>query len=559
MLKSFPGELVPRPIQKEILSEIDSVLGSGYTKIVLCAPTGSGKSPIAVALAAKFESSFVVTATKSLQDQYSRDFPMLKPVKGKDNFACPKLMEEDKFDMGDYPGAIRAGLTCNKGECIEKRVENGKEVERTCRFKPAIADYEKGPSGTVCPYYGQKYAALLAPHSIWNYASYFQMMKYTRKAYESYLDRKVAVFDEAHRIEDQIINFVGITIRASQVEECGLILGDYELGEIEGVTSLLDDLAGSYAKAIQEVQEHESRRPNPDYSKLVPLENKYERAARAKISVYSDGENFVVNDPQMSQGEFSSITLTPLDISGYVEDLCLSPYQVFMSATISRDPFCETTGIDPDKVAFVDVEHSPFSMESRRIEFMDIARLNYSSPPSDEQKVIKAIDGIMKDLHPGERGLILTSSIKRCYDILAGLSPSSKARVRLCHSTNEGGRTQDQVLAEHADTPGSVLLSASLWEGVDLKDDRSRFQIIAKAPYPGLGDKRTKIKQKKYPLWYSSQALTKLLQGFGRSIRNEDDRAVTYVLDSGVKDLIRRARRMVPKSYHDVLKFEHFS
>ena len=57
---------------------IDEKIKSGFKKIVICAPTGSGKSPIAATLAKAFESSFIVTASKSLQDQYQNDFSFLK-------------------------------------------------------------------------------------------------------------------------------------------------------------------------------------------------------------------------------------------------------------------------------------------------------------------------------------------------------------------------------------------------------------------------------------------------------------------------------------------------
>jgi len=86
-----------------------------------------------------------------------------------------------------------------------------------------------------------------------------------------------------------------------------------------------------------------------------------------------------------------------------------------------------------------------------------------------------------------------------------------------------------------------------------LKDDLSRFQIIAKIPYPPMTEKRIVEKMKRFPLWYDSQTLMKLLQGFGRSIRSEDDWARTYVLDSAVNFLIVKTRDIVPRAYHDIL------
>jgi len=129
-LEDFPQELTPRPIQKEIFQMIDEKIKSGYKKIIICAPTGSGKSLIAATLAKAFKSSFIVTASKSLQDQYQNDFSFLKPIKGKPNFGCLKLMEKEKFKKDDFALAIKTGLTCEKGECIEKKSVNGKITKK---------------------------------------------------------------------------------------------------------------------------------------------------------------------------------------------------------------------------------------------------------------------------------------------------------------------------------------------------------------------------------------------------------------------------------------------
>ena len=57
----------------------------------------------------------------------------------------------------------------------------------------------------------------------------------------------------------------------------------------------------------------------------------------------------------------------------------------------------------------------------------------------------------------------------------------------------------------------------------------------------------------KFPSWYTSQTLTKILQGFGRSIRSNDDWAKTYVLDTAVNNVFFKGQPMIPKAYYDVL------
>jgi Rad3-related DNA helicase len=71
-----------------------------------------------------------------------------------------------------------------------------------------------------------------------------------------------------------------------------------------------------------------------------------------------------------------------------------------------------------------------------------------------------------------------------------------------------------------------------------------------------MADTRTRKKAEKYPLWYQYNAMVKLLQGFGRSIRNENDYAVTYVLDESAFVLLHKMKKFVPKAYWDSLGWE---
>ena len=96
----------PRDGQLETVSEILKAVDEGYRYIVLEAGTGTGKSAIAATLASIFESSYILTITKQLQDQYLRDFSDLQVVKGRANFNC--LM---------YKNAL-VPKPCSEGNCI---------------------------------------------------------------------------------------------------------------------------------------------------------------------------------------------------------------------------------------------------------------------------------------------------------------------------------------------------------------------------------------------------------------------------------------------------------
>lgn len=550
VIDRFPAGYEPRDIQKEIIAEIDECIKSGYRRIILCSPTGVGKSLVGITLCRHFGSSFTVTATKHLQDQYSGDFEFLMPIKGMSNYPCLKTMDQNK--VTDERAAMSESMTCDRGVCEEKKIVDGQEITENCKYKPVIQDIEeRKQNGVMCHYYTKKYTALVSAHALCNYHSYFQMLKYNRKSFERYLDRRVAIFDEAHKIEDQIIQFVGTDIFAGQIQECGLDVKHYRTNDIDSMTGMLDDMADYYSGQIRDLGDMPGR---IDYDAITRLERRYKWAADARAVIVSDTDNFVINKPLTDDNNmFKSVSIKPVSITKFCKSYFETEYQLFMSATIDKKSFCENTGFDADSTAIVDTPRSPFPVQNRGINFLNVAWLSARATPQDELAVIKKIDELMND-HADHRGIILTSSISRCYSILDGLSDRNKSRIRICHSKNSNGKTQDEILREHAGTPGSVLLSSSLWEGVDLKDDLSRFQIIAKVPYPNFTEKRVAKKKELFPTWYTSQTLTKLLQGFGRSIRSEDDWARTYVLDSAVGGLLRNAKGLVPRSFHDVIK-----
>jgi len=79
-IKNFPFSTL-RENQGYILNEIDSGFSSGYKYIILEAPTGTGKSPIAIAVGLSLCASYICVSTKDLQSQYARDFSQSQQVR----------------------------------------------------------------------------------------------------------------------------------------------------------------------------------------------------------------------------------------------------------------------------------------------------------------------------------------------------------------------------------------------------------------------------------------------------------------------------------------------
>jgi ATP-dependent DNA helicase DinG len=79
-IKNFPFPTL-RERQSYLLNEIAAAFTSCYKHVLLEAPTGFGKSPVAIAVALTLRTSYICTSTKDLQTQYTRDFPFLKVAK----------------------------------------------------------------------------------------------------------------------------------------------------------------------------------------------------------------------------------------------------------------------------------------------------------------------------------------------------------------------------------------------------------------------------------------------------------------------------------------------
>ena len=88
-----------------------------------------------------------------------------------------------------------------------------------------------------------------------------------------------------------------------------------------------------------------------------------------------------------------------------------------------------------------------------------------------------------------------------------------------------------------------------MMEGVDLADDASRFQILCKVPFPYLGDLVIKKRMEKNKMWYPYTTAKSVIQALGRSIRNDKDYAISYILDADWDRFYSRNFYMFPQEF----------
>ncbi|HET7390658.1 MAG TPA: ATP-dependent DNA helicase [Nitrososphaeraceae archaeon] len=277
LIKNFPFPS-KRHNQEKILSEICNAFNSGCKHVILEAPTGFGKSPVAIAVALSLGSSYICTATKDLQTQYSKDFPYLKVAKGKNNFPC--LVKEDFIRNGIYKCGICASSDVN--ECYHTTVEYGPCMtdesfrDSGCKYKTFTKDYKIDKQGTKeeqvfidnstkkhyqkeysqwlpiqtlkeqregwkpCEYFDQLSKALAASHSIFNYSIFLSLLP--RK--KTLPERELLVLDEGHLLETEIVKFRGLSVSKRRWKRYihDLMITDYGYDNVERWIDFLIEL-----------------------------------------------------------------------------------------------------------------------------------------------------------------------------------------------------------------------------------------------------------------------------------------------------------------------------
>ena len=187
---------------------------------------------------------------------------------------------------------------------------------------------------------------------------------------------------------------------------------------------------------------------------------------------------------------------------------------------------------------------STFDFSKSPIYFYNKRRMSYNQIEANLPWLYSTIDEILNN-HPNENGIIHSASYKLTMNIYNNLSRKNQQRVLIYEGTEEKRKVLEMFKRDNS----KILMGPSLTEGLDLKDEFSRLQIFAKVPYLSLTDRFVKTKLEINPSWYSWKAIITILQGVGRSIRNENDWATTYILDATLADLIHKHRKSFPPEF----------
>lgn len=527
----FPLE-IPRPNQEKVIRGIIKAFNDGFKTVLLEAPVGSGKSAIAMTLAGYLGSAHILTPRKSLQDQYYSDFHKdLVLMKGRSSYPCfpnvdsgnekliygisraPKdltyIQAIDSIAKGKTP--TFSGLSCSEGPCTKDK-SGERRVYKDC------AEVKDNYSNRPCPY---RYAIDIANQNrviVHNLHSFIFQTAFAGW----FIEKDLLVVDECHDMEDIVRDLLTkkMTIRKAVTPELNVPT------TTESITPWVDFFLRS------DIAPPEHSMDREDYLEAV------------EALMDSGMKNFVVDIDYDPQKESTKFTFIPKNIGNAAEALIMryGSRRLLMSGTIySKEYFCQRNGLDPDETAFIRIGSS-FPVHRRPI----IMKPDYLTDNSHEglkenfSLMIENVHTIM-DKCSDVRGLIHSPSYYMSDQIAHALHSD---RI-ITHKPETFISKLDYFLNESK--PNSVFISPVCQQGVDLKDDRARFQIIVRIPYLNSSDPLVKaMLEEKNFTWYNYKALIAFGQMLGRVMRSDNDHGVTILLDSRFKGFINRNKKFLP-------------
>ncbi|HPM21255.1 MAG TPA: helicase C-terminal domain-containing protein [Thermotogota bacterium] len=475
-------------------------------------PTGIGKSGIAITLAKYFRNSYILTTQKILQAQYIKDFSEIPNIWSISNYKC----------------TTRPNISCEVGKSLNNLL--------------------KSVAPCKCKYDTDKKLFTDSPVSLTNVPFFL----YSSMA-SDLAKRKLLIIDEAHNLDSIVTEFVSLKILRGDLEEANIGWLKQKRDIFSVKQWIINSILPSYIKLL----EYKKITLN-DYIKKYGDEISSKPEIKTLVKQIDYYEKMVINIQQFNTNS-DKLNEWVLTISNSDDEVIFRPlfsnrysneslYKyadkvLFMSGTIlDKKTFCNNNGIDESQCAFLSLD-SEFDKNNRPIFTAGVASLSYKNIDKSLPIVTHAIDEIINDpQHKDVKGIIHSGSFK----ILKYIKDNIKNDRLLFHTSEDNNKIDIYKKHMLSDEP-TILVSPGMNEGVDLVDDLSRFQIIVKIPYPYLGDNYIKTKMEKIQNWYSWTTAKTLMQSCGRSIRNEDDWSITYILDSDWNYFYHKNKSMFPK------------
>lgn len=561
----FGDSFLFRPYQIDAINEILNAYfenPNGY--FLLDCPTGGGKSIIAIVFAGVLanlgKTGYILASDLSLHEQYANDFKKCNLynwgiIKGVDNYECHA--NHQKFSIGE------------------------------CKIKGTnYSAAEKLPCFKKCGYLSARKKAIISPVALLTYPyaliqrNYVESQMNTRNA--PFGKRDFVVCDESHKLLDIVQNHFSPIVSFEIVNKIEKLI--YEVSGIgqafhgikpnkikskieqiyatenqQSLLELLDELVNLIYPSISKsdnlrefaIAEFGEDHIPADWISVFGLID-WIKDIHCKLQDYCEIISKVGVHKLIKNPKEHNIVFNCIDDFYLLEKYLYSKFgfKLLMTATMGNpNDFAKSHGIASCKYFKMP---STFNFDKSPIIVYPGKKMSAKYIDYNITWAIDTISDIIRS-HPDESGIIHSGSYELTNKIYKDLPSDIKKRIILYKGSSE----KHIALKKMHKKTGLILMGPSILEGLNLIDEKSRFQIFLKIPYPHLGDKYVAAKLKYSQSWYNWQTCIFVMQGIGRSIRTPDDWAITYILDGCFADLLRANPDNFPIEFKNRLRIKY--
>ena len=573
--------------------EVEAAL-SEQRHLIVEAGTGTGKTlAYLVPVIASGKRVIISTGTKNLQEQlYHKDLPFLQKrigrplrvayMKGRNNYLCRQKV----YDAENTP--ILVGLVeMDEFRIIhdwEHQTKTGDRAELKTLPEDSKLWYKLDArrelcSGQKCEQFDRCFITLMHQQAagadiiIVNHHLFFADLSLRESDYASIIpDYQAVIFDEAHEIEEVAGQHFGIQVSNYRFSEIARDVQDTALrkafgskpldralhalrSRTEAFFALFDGREGrsSFRYRSKFAEEHSDeyapllnalemlgtqlKGVNKQTDEILPLARRVaELDKELRFLIEGDDERFVYWVERRGRGVF--LQATPIDVSELLNERLFNEVAtiVLTSATLAVegkfDYIRSRLGFNSARELVVPPH---FDFQSQVLFYVPPSLPD----PRAEQFVKAASDEIVRLLrNSGGRAFVLFTSYQQMRAVHEFVSFAIEYPILL-----QGSAPNPALLDQFRNTPHCVLFAtASFWQGVDVPGEQLSSVIIDKLPFAVPSDPVVEARirslrqagQDPFVEYQIPQAVISLKQGFGRLIRNSQDRGVLALLDNRI-------------------------
>ncbi len=519
------------------LDAVNRILDSTKRFVVVCAPTGIGKSLLAMAAGAMSgQRTVILTSTLGLASQYAAQFSSVSSdVRGMANYRCAAAPS-----LGLNPSTTVADAPCLMGYRCPMRSFGCDyfDAYRTARQSPLIT----------------------TTYQCWMYDA----LKDPREAIHAPLllddpgnPVDMLICDEAGESIDEIQRFITISITRRECLHLRLDWPEHTTLPAwrDWADTLVSDIRVRVAAAEQKVKNGNGNGNGSNGSGSWTKELKSLRELARKLdrlSTITISDQWIMSpriDPDTHA--IDAVEFIPLSPSRFAESALWRGVSkvVLLSATI-RPKTAAMLGIPTTSMDFIEYP-STFPASRRPIIVVPTVMLNHRNEQNDAlmTRWLHRIDSIIAG-RLDRKGIIHTTSYSRARFLFDN---SEHHSLMLIHSSSNRASVIDEFI--HSPSP-RILVSPSLTSGYDFAADLARYAIIAKLPFQTVTDPVVRARQALDPDYGTYLTAQDIIQSSGRIVRSETDAGETFICDDSFSNwFYRRARKFFPDWWQEAVIF----